>query len=129
MVTERPWIFCKDKKSDRKKSSGKGRSKHRSKKSSSCEKQSRYAEQLPTERRKNQKTENIFCDSCDGKLRAAVGVSCCSARLCRRFHDVFFCVYSICFFFFLLFSQNLSIFSIQWTQKPVETNLSTSLRV
>jgi len=84
MVTERPWIFYKDKKSDCKKSSGKGRSKHRSKKSSSREKQSHYDEQLPTERKRNRKTENIFCDCCDGKLRAAVGVSCCSARLCRR---------------------------------------------
>jgi len=84
MVTERPWIFCKDKKSDRKKSSDKGRSKHRSKKSRSRGQQSPYDEQLPTERKRNRKTENIFCDCCDGKLRAAVGVSCCSAHLCRR---------------------------------------------
>lgn len=84
MVTERPWIFCKDKKSDRKRSSGKGRSNHRSKKSSSREKQSPYDEQLPTERKRNRKTENIFCDCCDGKLLAAVGVSCCSAHICRR---------------------------------------------
>ena len=98
MVTERPWIFCKDKKSDRKKSSGKGRSKHRSKKSSSREKHSHYDEQLPAERKRNQKTENIFCDCCDGKLRAAVGVSCCSARLCRRFHDAF----CLCAFYLIL---------------------------
>jgi len=84
MVTERPWIFHKDRKSDDKKSSGKSKIKHRSKKSSSREKQSHYHEQLLTERKRNRKTENIFCDCCDGKLRAAVGVSCCSATLCRR---------------------------------------------
>ena len=107
MVTERPWIFCKDKKSDHKKSSGKGRSKHRSKKSSSCAKQSHYDEQLPTERKRNQKTENIFCDCCDGKLRAAVGVSCCSAHLCRRSPDVFLCAFHLILLF--TFSHNFYI--------------------